>query len=156
MKRNTGLLLVALLAALTLLVSGCGEKQETPDGAPDEPLMQEEDLTIEPQPDANFTLELPDGFLSLGADYEPNGKTEKHKCTDSSKRQGVYFFRSVSYCNSNLCSTYLHLYSIHQRSSSDRSKRRTHPSRQRSAVHRRDHLWQEDRCDRWRCWNGTV
>ena len=43
MKRNTGLLLVALLAALTLLVSGCGEKQETPDGAPDEPLMQEED-----------------------------------------------------------------------------------------------------------------
>lgn len=76
MKRNTGLLLVALLAALTLLVSGCGEKQETPDGAPDEPLMQEEDLTIEPQPDANFTLELPDGFLSLGADYEPNGKTE--------------------------------------------------------------------------------
>ena len=38
--------------------------------------MQEEDLTIEPQPDANFTLELPDGFLSLGADYEPNGKTE--------------------------------------------------------------------------------
>ena len=31
MKRNTGLLLVALLAALTLLVSGCGEKQETPD-----------------------------------------------------------------------------------------------------------------------------
>ena len=44
MKRNTGLLLVALLAALTLLVSGCGEKQETPDGAPDEPLMQEEDL----------------------------------------------------------------------------------------------------------------
>ena len=66
MKRNTGLLLVALLAALTLLVSGCGEKQETPDGTPDEPLMQEEDLTIEPQPDANFTLELPDGFLSLG------------------------------------------------------------------------------------------
>ena len=46
---------VALLAALMLLVSGCGEKQETPDGAPDEPLMQEEDLTIEPQPDANFT-----------------------------------------------------------------------------------------------------
>ena len=45
MKRNTGLLLVALLAALTLLVSGCGEKQETPDGAPDEPLMQEEDRT---------------------------------------------------------------------------------------------------------------
>ena len=76
MKRNTGLLLVALLAALTLLVSGCGEKQETPDGAPDEPQRQEEDLTIEPQPDANFTLELPDGFLSLGADYEPNGKTE--------------------------------------------------------------------------------
>ena len=74
MKRNTGLLLVALLAALTLLVSGCGEEQETPDGAPDEPLMQEEDLTIGPQPDANFTLELPDGFLSLGADYEPNGK----------------------------------------------------------------------------------
>ena len=40
MNRNTGLLLVALLAALTLLASGCGEKQETPDGAPDEPLMQ--------------------------------------------------------------------------------------------------------------------
>ena len=76
MKRNIGLLLVALLAALMLLVSGCGEKQETPDGAPDEPLMQEEDLTIEPQPDANFTLELPDGFLSLGADYEPNGETQ--------------------------------------------------------------------------------
>ena len=38
--------------------------------------MREEDLTVEPQPDANFTLELPDGFLSLGADYEPNGKTE--------------------------------------------------------------------------------
>ena len=56
MKRNTGLLLVALLAALTLLVSGCGEKQQTPDGAPDEPLMQEKDLTIEPKPDANFTL----------------------------------------------------------------------------------------------------
>ena len=35
MKRNTGLLLVALLAALTLLVSGCGEKQQTPDGAPE-------------------------------------------------------------------------------------------------------------------------
>ena len=50
MKRNTGLLLVALLAALTLLVSGCGEKQQTPDGAPDEPLMQEKDLTIEPKP----------------------------------------------------------------------------------------------------------
>ena len=80
MKRNTGLLLVALLAALTLLVSGCGEKQETPDGAPDEPLMQEEDLTIEPQPDANFTLELPDGFLSLGADYEPNGETQDMTC----------------------------------------------------------------------------
>ena len=76
MKRNTGLLLVALLAALTLLVSGCGEKQEASDGAPDEPLMREEDLTVEPQPDANFTLELPGGFLSLGADYEPNGKTE--------------------------------------------------------------------------------
>ena len=38
--------------------------------------MREEDLTVEPQPDANFTLELPGGFLSLGADYEPNGKTE--------------------------------------------------------------------------------
>ena len=38
--------------------------------------MHEEDLAVEPQPDANFTLELPDGFLSLGADYEPNGKTE--------------------------------------------------------------------------------
>jgi len=69
-------LLAALLAALTLLVSGCGEKQEASDGAPDEPLMREEDLTVEPQPDANFTLELPGGFLSLGADYEPNGKTE--------------------------------------------------------------------------------
>ena len=49
---------------------------EASDGAPDEPLMREEDLTVEPQPDANFTLELPGGFLSLGADYEPNGKTE--------------------------------------------------------------------------------
>ena len=48
------------MAALTLLVSGCGEKQEASDGAPDEPLMREEDLTVEPQPDANFTLELPD------------------------------------------------------------------------------------------------
>lgn len=75
MKRNTGLLLAVLLAALTLLASGCGEKQETSDGAPDEPLVQEEDLTVEPQPDANFTLELPDGFLSLGTDYEPNRKT---------------------------------------------------------------------------------
>ena len=75
-RKNTAQLLAALLAALTLLVSGCGEKQEASDGAPDEPLMREEDLTIEPQPDANFTLELPDGFLSLGADYEPNGKTE--------------------------------------------------------------------------------
>ena len=47
-------LLAALLAALTLLVSGCGEKQEASDGAPDEPLMREEDLTVEPQPDANL------------------------------------------------------------------------------------------------------
>ena len=76
MKRSTGRLLAVLLAALTLLASGCGEKQETPDGAPDKPLMQEEDLTVEPQPDANFTLELPDGFLSLGTDYEPNGETQ--------------------------------------------------------------------------------
>ena len=76
MKRSTGRLLVVLLAALTLLASGCGEKQETPDGAPDKPLMQEEDLAVEPQPDANFTLELPDGFLSLGTDYEPNGETQ--------------------------------------------------------------------------------
>ena len=75
-RKNTALPLAALLAALTLLASGCGEKQETPDGAPDKPLMQEEDPTVELQPDANFTLELPDGFLSLGADYEPNGKTE--------------------------------------------------------------------------------
>ena len=75
-RKNTAQLLAALLAALTLLVSGCGEKQEASDGAPDEPLMREEDLTVEPQPDANFTLELPGGFLSLGADYEPNGKTE--------------------------------------------------------------------------------
>ena len=70
MKRSTGRLLAVLLAALTLLASGCGEKQETPDGAPDKPLMQEEDLAVEPQPDANFTLELPDGFLSLGADSD--------------------------------------------------------------------------------------
>ena len=76
MKRSTGRLLAVLLAALTLLASGCGEKQETPDGAPDKPLMQEEDLMVEPQPDANFTLELPDGFLSLGTDYEPNGETQ--------------------------------------------------------------------------------
>ena len=75
-RKNTALPLAALLAALTLLASGCGEKQETPDGAPDKPLMQEEDLTVEPQPDANFTLELPDGFLSLGTDYEPNGETQ--------------------------------------------------------------------------------
>ena len=34
MKRSTGRLLAVLLAALTLLASGCGEKQETPDGAP--------------------------------------------------------------------------------------------------------------------------
>ena len=75
-RKNTAQLLAALLAALTLLVSGCGEKQEASDGAPDEPLMREEDLTVEPQPDANFTLELPDGFLSLGTDYEPNGETQ--------------------------------------------------------------------------------
>ncbi len=35
--KNTALPLAALLAALTLLVSGCGEKQETPDGAPMNP-----------------------------------------------------------------------------------------------------------------------
>ena len=75
-RKNAALPLAALLAALLLLVSGCGEKQETPDGAPDEPQMQEEELTVEPQPDANFTLELPDGFLSLGTDYEPNGETQ--------------------------------------------------------------------------------
>ena len=79
-RKNTAQLLAALLAALTLLVSGCGEKQEASDGAPDEPLMREEDLTVEPQPDANFTLELPGGFLSLGADYEPNGKTQDTTC----------------------------------------------------------------------------
>lgn len=49
-RKNTAQLLAALLAALTLLVSGCGEKQEASDGAPDEPLMREEDLTVEPQP----------------------------------------------------------------------------------------------------------
>ena len=75
-RKNTVLPLAALLAGLTLLASGCGEKQDAPDGAPDEPLMQEEELTVEPQPDANFTLELPDGFLSLGTDYEPNGETQ--------------------------------------------------------------------------------
>ncbi len=68
-RKNAALPLAALLAALTLLTSGCGEKQEAPDTAPDEPLVQEEELTVEPQPDANFTLELPDGFLSLGTDY---------------------------------------------------------------------------------------
>ena len=47
-RKNTAQLLAALLAALTLLVSGCGEKQEASDGAPDEPLMREEDLTVEP------------------------------------------------------------------------------------------------------------
>lgn len=41
-RKNTAQLLAALLAALTLLVSGCGEKQEASDGAPDEPLMREE------------------------------------------------------------------------------------------------------------------
>ena len=75
-RKNAALPLAALLAALTLLTSGCGEKQEAPDTAPDEPLVQEEELTVEPQPDANFTLELPDGFLSLGTDYEPNGETQ--------------------------------------------------------------------------------
>ena len=44
-RKNTAQLLAALLAALTLLVSGCGEKQEASDGAPDEPLMREEDLS---------------------------------------------------------------------------------------------------------------
>ena len=52
------------------------EKQEAPDTIPDEPLMQEEDPTVELQPDANFTLELPNGILSLGADYKPNGETQ--------------------------------------------------------------------------------
>lgn len=75
-RRSTALPLSALLAALTLLASGCGEKQEAPDTIPDEPLMQEEDPTVELQPDANFTLELPNGFLSLGADYKPNGETQ--------------------------------------------------------------------------------
>jgi len=54
-RKNTAQLLAALLAALTLLVSGCGEKQEASDGAPDEPLMREEDLTVEPQPDAELS-----------------------------------------------------------------------------------------------------
>ena len=75
-RRSTALPLSALLAALTLLASGCGEKQEAPDTIPDEPLMQEEDPTVELQPDANFTLELPNGILSLGADYKPNGETQ--------------------------------------------------------------------------------
>ena len=75
-RRNAALPLSALLAALTLLASGCGEKQEAPDTIPDEPLMQEEDPTVELQPDANFTLELPNGILSLGADYKPNGETQ--------------------------------------------------------------------------------
>ena len=79
-RKNAALPLAALLAALTLLTSGCGEKQEAPDTAPDEPLVQEEELTVEPQPDANFTLELPDGFLSLGTDYEPNGETQDTTC----------------------------------------------------------------------------
>lgn len=75
-RRSTALPLSALLAALTLLASGCGEKQEAPDTIPDEPLMQEEDPTVELQPDANFTLELPNGILSLGADYKPNGEMQ--------------------------------------------------------------------------------
>ena len=41
-SKNAALPLAALLAGLTLLVSGCGEKQEASDGAPDEPLMREE------------------------------------------------------------------------------------------------------------------
>ena len=48
-RKNAALPLAALLAALTLLASGCGEKQEAPDTAPDEPLVQEEELTVEPQ-----------------------------------------------------------------------------------------------------------
>ena len=79
-RKNAALPLAALLAGLTLLASGCGEKQDAPDGAPDEPLVQEEELTVEPQPDANFTLELPDGFLSLGTDYKPNGETQDTTC----------------------------------------------------------------------------
>lgn len=75
-RKNAALPLAALLAGLTLLASGCGEKQD----APDEPLVQEEELTVEPQPDANFTLELPDGFLSLGTDYKPNGETQDTTC----------------------------------------------------------------------------
>mgnify|MGYP007105444964 CR=1 FL=1 len=58
------------------MVSGCGEKQEASDGAPDEPLMREEDLTVEPQPDANFYAGAAGRIFELGADYEPNGKTE--------------------------------------------------------------------------------
>ena len=85
MKRNTGLLLVALLAALTLLVSGCGEKQETPDGAPDEPLMQEEDLTIEPQPGelhAGVAGWFPEPWGGLRAERE-NGEYDLRQRRDA-------------------------------------------------------------------------
>ena len=62
-RKNTAQLLAALLAALTLLVSGCGEKQETPDGAPDKPLMQEEDLAVEPNGKTENTTYDSDGML---------------------------------------------------------------------------------------------
>ena len=65
MKRNTGLLLVALLAALTLLVSGCGEKQQTPDGAPDEPLMQEKAAGWFPEPWGGLRAERENGEYDL-------------------------------------------------------------------------------------------
>ncbi len=74
-RKNTAQLLAALLAALTLLVSGCGEKQERRTAhrrAPDAGGRSDGRAAA----GRELTLELPDGFLSLGADYEPNGKTE--------------------------------------------------------------------------------
>ncbi len=76
-RHGNKVLLGALLSALLLTASGCGEKQETAAPAQDEqPAAQEERPAGEPQPDASFTLELSDKLLSLGEDYASIEGTE--------------------------------------------------------------------------------